>query len=313
MEKYFDKFPKIQYSNNEVVDITKRATILDKVYNNPLAYYPYAISSEERPDQLSERYYKDSYQSWLIYFANKIIDPYYEWYLHEREFNEFMVKKYGSYFVSQQKIKHYKNNWTSEDSLTVSGYKALATIQQKYWQPVFGYGNSITSYKRKEIDWIINTNKLVSYEFILSEEFINDSNNPNNFIKGEICDLSFDGSTVYGKGQFVSVIQNQDIEFGPTILKSYTIFLQHLSGNFNGSDTPEPLGHISGRESNITSDVSVPTIVVNNLQPEEEAYWIPITFFEYEAGKNDFNKTVQIIDNSLAQLASNNLKDLMKV
>jgi hypothetical protein len=313
MEKYFDKFPKIQYADNIVVDITKRATILDKVYNNPLAYYPYAISSEERADQLSFRYYEDQYQSWLIYFANKIVDPYYEWYLHEREFNEFIIKKYGSYFFPQQKIKHYKNNWLSEDSLTVSGYDALATNQKKYWQPVYGYSNSVVNYKRKEIDWIINTNKIVSYDFVLGQEDINETNDPNKFKKDEICNITFDGSSVPGKGQIVSVRQNPDVPFGFLYLKSYTIFLQHVSGNFDGSDIMiEPFGHINGSESGVISDVSNPVVVVNNIEAEEEVYWRPVSYFEFETDKNDFNKTVQVIDNSLAQIASDNLKELMK-
>jgi hypothetical protein len=290
MEKYFDKFPKIQYSNNEVVDITKRATLLDKVYNNPLAYYPYAISSEERADQLSERYYKDSYQSWLIYFANKIIDPYYEWYLHEREFNDYIVKKYGSYFRSQQKIKHYKNNWSFEESLTVSGYDALATNQQKYWQPVYGYSNSVVSYKRKELDWVINTNKIVSY----------DVENSDGFLKEEICFIVFD-NTYSGKGQ-ISFSSNN------------VLCLKNISGTFiDGGDVSiSGSSYIYGTESETNTVFTTSTLIVNNIQPEEEVYWRPISYFEYEADKNDFNKTVQIIDNSLAQIASDNLKDLMK-
>ena len=106
MPNYFliKKFPIIKYSNAYVVDITKRATLLDKVYNNPLVYYPYAISSEERADQLSFRYYEDPYQSWLIYITNKILDPYYEWYLSDGEFNDFIEKKYGSVYAAQSKI-----------------------------------------------------------------------------------------------------------------------------------------------------------------------------------------------------------------
>ena len=109
VERYFEKFPVISYSNNSVVDITKRAVLLDKVYNTPLAFFPYTIASEERADQFSYRYYEDPFQTWILYFSNKIVDPYYEWYLHENEFYDFMVKKYGSYYDSQQKVKYYRN------------------------------------------------------------------------------------------------------------------------------------------------------------------------------------------------------------
>ena len=84
-DKYFDKFPIITYSNNSVVDITKRVALLDRVSRNPYVFYPFDLSGQERADQLSNRYYEDSYKSWVFYLSNKIMDPYYEWYLSEAE------------------------------------------------------------------------------------------------------------------------------------------------------------------------------------------------------------------------------------
>jgi hypothetical protein len=92
-QRYFDKFPIITYSNTEVVDITRRVTMLDKTIQNPYVFYPYEIDSNERADQLSARYYEDQFKSWMIYLSNKIVDPYYEWYLSEDEFVNFIIKK----------------------------------------------------------------------------------------------------------------------------------------------------------------------------------------------------------------------------
>lgn len=286
MEKYFEKFPIIQYANTSVVDITKKATLLDKVYSDPLVYYPYTISSEERADQLSYRYYQDPYRSWLIYFANKIVDPYYEWYLHEKEFNEFMNKKYGDISVAYQKVKYYKNDWSLENSISVSTYDALTVGQQKYWEPVYGYNNVISNYKRKEKDWTINTNKIVSFD-------VNDSND---FINDEICDIVFD-STHKGKGQ-ISYSSNNMIR------------LQHISGYYDYTITGS--SYIYGRESQTNTVFTSATLIINNLPEDEEAYWRSVSYYEYESDKNEFNKTVQVVDNSLSQLAADNLKDLMK-
>ena len=59
-ERYFEKFPVITYSNNQVVDITKRVTLLDRVSESPYVFYPYDISNAERADHFSHRYYEDS-------------------------------------------------------------------------------------------------------------------------------------------------------------------------------------------------------------------------------------------------------------
>lgn len=293
MEKYFEKFPIIQYANTTAVDITKRAVLLDKAYNNPLVYYPYTISSEERADQLSNRYYEDPYQSWLIYFSNKIVDPYYEWYLHEREFNEFITKKYGSYYTTQQKIKYYKNDWNGEDSINPTTFNSLSIGKKKYWEPVYGYNDVIASYKRKEKDWTVNTNKIVKYTMVapLAETALE-------FIKDEICTIIFTENKV-GKGQILFVSGNE-------------LHLQHVSGYYNETIDPSST-FIQGTESKAYTQFSKIEIAANNIPADEEVYWKPITYFEYEFNKNEFNKTVQVIDSAFAQLASDNLKDLMKV
>jgi len=292
MERYFEKFPTIQYANTTVVDITKRAALLEKVYNNPLVYYPYTISSEERADQLSYRYYKDQYQSWLIYFSNKIVDPYYEWYLHEKEFNDFVTKKYGSYFTTQRKVKHFKNDWNSEESITVSRFDSLSIGQRKYWEPVLGYNNIIASYKRKQKDWIINTNKIVKYTITPLTD------TANRFIKDEICNIIFTNNKI-GFGQVLFISGNE-------------LHLQHMAGYYNEIIDPASC-YIQGEESKAYADPSAIEILANNIPADEEVYWKPVTYFEYEYEKNEFNKTVQVVDVTFAQQASDNLKDLMKV
>jgi len=129
IDRYFDKFPIISYANNQVVDITKRVAMLEKVSRNPYAFYPYDIVGDERADQLSSRYYEDSYKSWLLYITNKITDPYYEWYLTEREFLEFLEKKYGSIYTSsikriRSKVQRYQYLYTADHFLRARKIRA---------------------------------------------------------------------------------------------------------------------------------------------------------------------------------------------
>jgi hypothetical protein len=280
-ERYFQKFPITNYLNTYVVDITKRATLLNKVYTNPFIFYPYEIN-DERADQLSHRYYDDAYQSWIIYFSNKIVDPYYEWHLNENEFNEFINSKYGSYELAYQKVKFYRNDWVGQENVSVNYYDNLLPDSKKYWEPVYGYSNKTVSYKRVEQDWVVNTNQIVSYTVSANS----------NFIKDEICKINL-GSKI-GKGQILSS-------------SNTAIFLQHMSGTYTGTSS----GYIYGTESGSNVAFTAVNSVADNISAEEEIYWKPVTYFEYENEKNEYNRTVRVIDKTYEQKISDDLKTLM--
>lgn len=289
-EKYFEKFPIIEYSNNMVVDITRRTVILEKVSTNPYVFYPYEISNNERPDQLSERYYQDPYKSWILYLTNKITDPYYEWYLDDKEFVEFITLKYGSYYDAQTKIKHYRNNWANQEPISPSEFNALAISQKRYWEPVYGAKNVIVSYRRREVDWISSTNKIIQYTVT----------NANNFIKNEIVDIVFSAVNT-GRGQVLHNANNR-------------VFVQHVSGNFYTSNTVSISGssYLYGRESNSNVVFTAVSSCANNINAEEEFYWEPVSYLQYETESNEFNKTVRVLDSNFRQTISDNLRDLLK-
>lgn len=288
-DRYFDKFPVISYSNNRVVDITRRVTLLDRVSRNPYTFFPYDIEDNERPDQFSDRYYGDSFKSWIVYLGNKITDPYYEWYLSYDELNSFIEKKYGSIYDSQQKVKHYRNNWENQENLTVSAYNALDANMKKYWNPNYGTGSNILSYSRKEIDWICNTNKIVTYAVANTA-----------FVKDEIVTICLDG-LYKGKGQVAQT-------------SNTLIYVQHVSGYYQESDTLSITvdGYIHGSESNVNTSVTDVSTVVSNIEDNELNYWKPITYYDYEYEKNEYNKSVRIIDKDFQYVVVDNLIDLLK-
>lgn len=290
VERYFEKFPVINYSNAQVVDITRRAVLIDKVSRNPYVYYPYELAEQERADQFSSRYYEDPFQSWIIYLTNKITDPYYEWYLSESQLADFCEKKYGSYYLAQQKTKHYSNSWENSSNIDISAYNALTVGAKKYWEPVYGASGSITSYKRAEKNWVLNTNKIASYT-VSNTSFIND----------EICNIVFN-INFKGSGQVQAVSGN-------------TVFLKHLSGTFlsNSSVAITGSSYIYGTESAVNTVFTTATSIANNIPADEESYWSPVTYYQYETEKNEFNKTIRVLEKNYSQLISDNLKDLLKV
>jgi len=283
-EKYFSKFPKIQYGNNYVVDITRRVVLMDKISGNPYAFYPYDIASEERADQFSYRYYEDQFKSWLVYLTNQITDPYYEWYLTQPQLDEFIEKKYGSIQTAQQKIKYYKNNWENVENISVSQYNSLTDDSKYYWEAVYGNG-SITSYKRKKIDLTATTNKVVSYAV---------SNT--SFVNNEICKIVYNSNYV-GYGQVASAANNY-------------LYLQHVYGTY--SSNVAGTCYIYGTESKVNTAFTSVSVVANNIPDSEFVYWKPVTYYDYEFDKNEYNKSIKVMDSKFAQQASDNLKNLLK-
>ena len=290
-QKYFDKFPIISYANAQAVDLTKRTTMLDRVSNNPYVFYPYEITDGERADQLSYRYYGDPYDSWVIYMTNKIVDPYYEWYLSEQQFYDFIEKKYGSYITAQKKVKHFVNDWFEQPNITVSDYNALTNKMQNYWEPVVA-GDRIIAYTRKQVNWQCTTNKIMSYSVASGSSFVKD----------EICDIIY-SPTANGKGQ-VCFSNNS------------TVCLQHVSGQYN-VDVSKGIvitanSEIKGSESNVNTTFASVTTLVSNIADEELIYWKPLSYFQYELDKNEYNKTVRVLDSNFKQQMVDNLTDLME-
>lgn len=282
---YFKSFPIITYEGVQAVDITERVVFLKNILKNPYLFYPYDLADNERADQFSNRYYGDSYKSWILYLGNQMTDPYYEWYMSQDVFNQFIEKKYGSVQLAQQKTKYFENNWYNGTTLGINGYDALVPSLIKYWQPVYGYNGKLLSYERKPISQTINTNNIRSYT-VANNSFKND----------EICTISFNSNTS-GQGQVLSVANN-------------VLFLQHTNGNTIGTITSN--SYIYGQESTVNTQISTQANVANNLLPEEDIYWSPVSYFDYETAKNEYNKSIIVFDSAYSANVVSALKSELK-
>jgi hypothetical protein len=283
-EKYFQRFPRVTYSDYRAIDITKRVKLLDTVSNNPFVFYSYDIGDSERADSFSSRYYNDSYMSWLLYISNDIIDPYYEWYLSAEELEGLVEKKYGSLADAKLKIKHYRNNWENQEDITISDFSNLNEEKQTYWTPVYNNG-VLYSYTRKQEDWIASTNKIVSYT-VSNTSFIDD----------ELCDIVFD-TGVIGRGQVVQSSNNN-------------VYIKNVSGSFDEDVTAN--SYIYGRESTVNTSFTAVSVISQTISSNVESYYTPISYFDYEYEKNEFNRTIRVIDSEYKYLAVENLRDLLE-
>jgi hypothetical protein len=291
-ERYFEKFRLIEYSNTVAVDITQRTVFLSSVYNNPLFYYQYDIAQGERPDMIADRYYNDQYQAWLLYLANRVIDPYYDWYMDPTTFDAYVKKKYGSLTNAVSKIQFYRNNWYNDSNPTISAdaYAVLDPSLTKFYEPVPVNGiitGNPTDYVRRREDWTIKTNGLASYAVA----------NGSNFILDEVVDVRFNISEV-GVGQ---------VEYK----SANTVILKNISGVIN-TGTIDSNSALVGRESNAQSVFTSVSIVASNIPAAESAFWSPVSYYEYEQELNEQNKSIAVIKSQFAAQATKQLKNLLK-
>ena len=105
---YFRHFPIIEYNTKIARNIIARPRLKESILNNPLAFYEYVVENDMRPDQVASYYYDDPEMIWLVFIANDIVDPYYQWPLSNSQFDAHMAEKYGTLETARAKIIHYK-------------------------------------------------------------------------------------------------------------------------------------------------------------------------------------------------------------
>ena len=289
-ETFFKNFNVIQYgnssSNSAVIDITERVVQLNNTQKNPYIYYPLDITDGARADQLSYFNYNDPYASWVLYLANDIIDPYYEWYLTQDQFNQFIVTKYGSIANAQQTVAFWRNNWVDQPALTTTAYNAEIAGNPgriKYWTPNYMGSLQIQNYTRTQVDWTVSTNQLINVT----------TTNANNFIANEVVQIP----TVSGTGTGQVVLANNT-----------NLMVQHIistTGNLQSNGT------IYGTQSNTSGTYSSIQYVANNIPSNEAAYWSPVYYYDMENEKNEGNRTIRFMQPNYVPQFIKNTKDLL--
>jgi hypothetical protein len=105
--KYFEYLPEIEYSELAATNIMVRAKVRDFVLNNAAVYYLHRIEDGERPDTLATKYYGNASYTWLIFYANDIFDPIFDWPMTSEQLNAHLINTYGNLQVAQQTPHHY--------------------------------------------------------------------------------------------------------------------------------------------------------------------------------------------------------------
>jgi hypothetical protein len=298
-EKYFEKFPIIRYNGAPIRNITERATVLNSAYNSPIFYYPYDIQQGEQPDEIADRYYQDEYMGWILHLTNKVVDPYYDWYIDQASFDDFIIKKYGSLENATSKIKYYRNNWyANENMISNVIFDNLYPTVKRFYEPVYAdilYSTTPLGYRRKQIDWKLSTNAIVQYT-IQEPAFIID----------EVVDI-YNGNTIIGNGQVCGRSISYISTNGQTNISP--LIIHHTFGNVTENGATH---YVMGRESQVKTLYTNATLLTNNIPENELNYWSPVYYYDYESEINEKNKSIQVLQKKYSSQISSELKALLR-
>ena len=283
---YFSKLGSINYNGEIVNNIIVSIRFKELVLNNNIVFYPYTIKEGERPDSIAYSYYDDERYAWLVYLSNTIIDPYFEWPLSASEFNNFIVKKYGSIETSINKIAFYRNNWYKDESIiSISAYSALSSDLKKYWNPIVGYNGEITTYSRKEEDRSLETNKVVEVTVSSSSGYVIDE---------KISQKT--SGVITATGNIKAINGN-------------ILSVANIAGEF--LVTAGSVGSILNNSQTISRSATKVTVINTAIPSDEAVYWEPVSNFDYENELNESRKTIRLVDRQYLNLIEDQISELV--
>lgn len=136
MSDFFRNYPSFFYNIDKTKPITgtfstnilTRIKANPEIFKNVFTYYPYRIEEFERPDTLATKYYGSSDFTFLIFLANDITDPLYEWPLFGDDLENLIVSKYGSIADAKSGVHHYEKILRDEIPASAGQAKILERI-----------------------------------------------------------------------------------------------------------------------------------------------------------------------------------------
>ena len=115
---YFEKFPRIQYTNTAngnpvtVTNILKRISARQALKENITILEKYLIRGSETPESLAFDLYGDAELHWVILLVNDIYDRYHQWPMNVNQFQAYLASKYDN----PDGVHHYEIAQSSGDT-----------------------------------------------------------------------------------------------------------------------------------------------------------------------------------------------------
>lgn len=123
MAVYFKYFPIVTHTDEPIRNIMLRSRIVDYVRSNPKVFLPYTVEGDLRAEDVALYYYGSVDYTWLVYWSNNIIDPYYGWVMNDDNLKRYIYKKYftlvkSNYVVVRDPTQQEVISFTQNTNLT---------------------------------------------------------------------------------------------------------------------------------------------------------------------------------------------------
>lgn len=287
-QQYFRKFPITPYRGVPSLNILRRVDFNNKVKNFFTAFYAFDVTAGEKPETIAFDYYDDVDYDWLIYHTNDIIDPYHGVALELEDFENMVIKKYGSIERARKITVTYRTNYESDLSILplngTASYSALIGARKKYWEPVFT-ANSLAGYQRKKEDIYISTNRIISFSLATATD----------------TPLTVDETVTATNGATATVA---------SCTNDYVV-LKHIDGDWDG---PTSNFNVTGDDSNITVTFDYNSYkLIQHVIPElEQIYFTKYSAYDFLLDLNEQKRAISLVEKDYAHELNKQLEDLMK-
>ena len=141
MSSYFSEVPNFEYVSRLpdakisdyiiVKNFFKKGFLREDIFQNLAFFTKYSITGNDRPDNVAFEIYQDSSLDWLVLMSNNIVNIQNEWPISNRDFDELMLEKYGSYDTLFNGIHHYETIEV-KDALGVKIVNAGLKVESDY-------------------------------------------------------------------------------------------------------------------------------------------------------------------------------------
>lgn len=258
MARYFTRFPLVDYNGVPAKNILARVDFTDQTKKDIYANFDYVIQEGTSRPDILSFNYYNSSQ--------------YDWLVY---LTNNIVDPYHDYYMSESDFKNY----------IVGKYGSVDVARSKIlhyrndWAPDESlisstvYENLQPNIKKYWKPRLNTTNQIVGYERVKEDWIVSTNRVVQLTVDIDISSYS-PGDTIQqndAKGTLVS----KDIDNG-------ILIVQHVTGAYVEAET----------------GVIGVTILKENIPTTEEAFWAPVTAYEYEEEKNELKRYISLIKSS---------------
>ena len=164
MSNYFSQLPDFEYVSRlpdarisdyiPVKNLFKKGKLREDIIEQTAVFTKYKIKGDDRPDNVAQELYGDPDLDWVVLASNNILNVYDEWPMTQRNFENYLLEKYGTY-EQMNAVHHYETTEVKNKQgavITAAGLQVDSDFSVTYYDALEeGYNTkypvtSVTNY-----------------------------------------------------------------------------------------------------------------------------------------------------------------------